>query len=157
VPALAKAPKTASERLRRVVRAEAAGLAVAIALTAALVNTTPAADAATGGIFSETVPFGDGSVNVVVDPNQAGPNLIHLYFYDGGGRVADLDFDELQLLLSLPAAEIGPLERELVRAGTGHYQAVDVDLLAGTWEVEVVARVDTFDQLTASVDVPVNP
>ena len=157
VPALAKAPKTASERLRRVVRAEAAGLAVAIALTAALVNTTPAADAAAGGIFSETVPFGDGSVNVVVDPNQAGPNLIHLYFYDGGGRVADLEFDELDLLLSLPAAEIGPLEREMVRAGAGHYQAVDVDLLAGTWEVEVVARVDTFDQLTASVDVPVSP
>jgi len=45
----------------------------------------------------------------------------------------------------------------MVRAGAGHYQAVDVDLLAGTWVVEVVARVDTFDQLTASVDVPVNP
>jgi copper transport protein len=157
VPALPKAPKAAAGRLRTVVRAEAAGLAVAIALTGALVNITPAADAAAGGIFSETVPFGDGSVNVVVDPNQPGPNLIHLYFYDAGGRVADLEFDELDLVLTLPSAEIGPLEREMVRAGAGHYQAVDVDLLAGTWTVEVVARVDTFDQLTASVDVPVNP
>lgn len=156
VPALEKAPKAASSRLRTVVRAEAIGLAIAIALTAALVNTTPAADVG-GGIFSETVPFGDGSVNVVVDPNQAGPNLVHLYFYDAGGRVADPEFDELTLNFSMPSSDIGPIEREPVRAGAGHQQVTGMQLLAGAWVVEIVARVDQFDQLTASVDVPVNP
>ena len=57
-----------------------------------------------------------------------------------------------------PSAEIGPLEREPYVAGPGHYQVDGSDLsIAGDWTVEVVARVDRFDQLTAAVTVPVNP
>lgn len=154
VPAMAQAPKAAGERLRSTVRIEAGLLVVAIAVTAALVNTTPA-DAATGGIFSDTVPFGEGSVNVVVDPNEAGRNVVHLYLYDAGGRVVDPEFDELTILLTYPADDIGPLEREPVRAGTGHHQLTGIDLLAGTWEIEVVGRLNQFDQVTATVEVPV--
>jgi copper transport protein len=159
VPAMPKAPRKASEKLRRTVVVESIGLLVAIGLTAALVNITPAATAAgIGEIFSETVDFGDGSVNVVVDPNRAGENEIHLYIYDDAGRVSDTDFDEVTLRLSLPSAQIGPLEREPFLAGPGHYQLDGNDLsIPGDWTIEVVARVDTFDQITASVTVPVNP
>jgi hypothetical protein len=57
----------------------------------------------------------------------------------------------------MPASDIGPIEREPVRAGVGHHQVTGMQLIAGTWELAIVARVDQFDQVTASVDVPVNP
>lgn len=159
VPAMTNAPRAAAERLHRAVRVEAGVLVAAIAITAALVNVTPAATAAgIGGIFSDTVALGDGSVNVVVDPNRAGANEIHLYVFDAAGRVSNAAFDEITLRLSLPAAEIGPLERTPFLAGPGHFQLDGSDLsISGDWTIEVVARVDTFDQLTATVDVAVNP
>jgi copper transport protein len=159
VPAMTSAPKKAGALLDRFVRIEAGALLGALALTAVLVNVTPAATAAgLGTIFSDTVPFGDGSVNVVVDPNQAGRNEIHLYLFDQAGRVSDEVYDEMTLRLSLPAAELGPLEREPFVAGPGHYQLDGSDLsIPGDWTIEVVARVNRFDQLTAEVTVPVNP
>jgi copper transport protein len=159
VPAMTTAPKRAAARLHRAVVAESAALLGAVAITAILVNVTPAATAAgVGQIFSETVPLGDGSVNVVVDPNRAGENEIHLYVFDEAGRVSGEDFDEVTLRLSLPSAEIGPLERDPFLAGPGHYQLDGNELsIAGRWTIEVVARVNTFDQLTAAVEVPVNP
>lgn len=159
VPAIASAPKRAGALLQQAVRVESGALLGALALTAALVNITPARTAAgIGSIFSDTVPLGDGSVNVVVDPNRAGPNELHLYVFDEAGRVSGDDFDDVTIRLSLPSAELGPLERELYLAGPGHYQLDGSDLsIAGDWTVEVVARIDRFDQVTAEVTVPVNP
>jgi copper transport protein len=159
VPAMAAAPRRAAAALRRAVTVEAAALLGALAVTAALVNVTPAVTAAgIGTIFSETVPLGEGSVNVVVDPNRAGTNALHLYVFDRAGRVSGADFDDVTIRLSLPSAQVGPLEREPFLAGPGHFQLDGGDLsIPGTWTVEVVARVDTFEQLTAEVQVPVNP
>jgi copper transport protein len=159
VPAIGSAPKKAAALLRRAVRIEAGLLVVALALTAVLVDVTPARTAAgIGGIFSDTVPFGDGSVNVVVDPNRAGSNELHLYVFDAAGRVSDQPFDDLTVRLSLPSADIGPIEREPFVAGPGHFQVDGSDLsIAGDWTIELVARVDRFDQLSAIVTVPVNP
>lgn len=158
VPALTSAPRRAGALLRRTVRLEAGMLLAAVALTAALVNITPAATAAgVGSIFSDTVTLGDGSVNVVVDPNRAGTNEIHLYVFDADGRVSGDDFSEINVRLSLPSAEIGPLERRPFLAGPGHYQLNGSDLLiAGDWTIEVIARTG-FDQVTAEVTVPVSP
>ncbi len=143
----------------RAVRIESGALLAAVALTAVLVNVTPARTAAgIGTIFSDTVPFGDGAVNVVVDPNRAGPNELHLYVFDDAGRVSQQAFDDLRVELSLQSAEIGPLEREPYVAGPGHYQVDGSDLsIAGDWTVEIVGRIDQFDEVTAEVTVPVNP
>ena len=159
VPAITSAPKKAGALLRRGVRIEAGLLVGAFALTGVLVNVTPARTAAgIGSIFSETVEFGDGSVNVVVDPNRAGQNELHLYVFDDAGRVSDQSFDDLTVRLSLPAAELGPLDREPYVAGPGHYQVDGSDLsIAGDWTVDIVGRIDRFDQITATVTVPVNP
>lgn len=159
VPAIGTAPKKASALLRRGVRIEAGLLVGVLVLTGVLVNVTPARTAAgIGSIFSQTVEFGDGSVNVVVDPNRAGENELHLYLFDEAGRVSTQDFDELTVELSLPSAEIGPLERTPYVAGVGHYQVDGSDLsIAGEWTVELIGRVDRFDQVTATVTVPVNP
>ncbi len=157
VPAIQRSPAAprAWSLLRRSVRLEALALVVAIALTAVLVNVTPARnEAGIGGIFSETVPLGDiGSVNVVVDPNQAGRNAVHLYFYDEDGRAADLT-DDVTVSFSLPSSDIGPIAREPFRAGPTHFQ-VDGDELVtgGRWVIEVTATVSRFEAATAEVEV----
>lgn len=159
VPAITSAPKKAGALLARSLRLESGLLLGAIALTGVLVNVTPARTAAgVGSIYSETVAFGEGSVNVVVDPNRAGQNELHLYLFDEAGRVSDLAFDDLTVRLSLPAAELGPLDREPYVAGPGHFQVDGSDLsIAGDWTVEVVGRFDRFEQVAATVTVPVNP
>ena len=140
--------------LRKSVRIEAAALVVAIALTAVLVNVTPARSAAgVGGIFTETVEFGDGSVNVVVDPNQAGRNSVHFYFYDEDGRPEDPG-EDVSVSFTLPSDEIGPIVREPFGAGPAHFQ-VDGNELAtgGRWTVDVSAQVSRFETATAEVEV----
>jgi len=157
VPAIQRSPSAprAWSLLRRSVRLEALVLVVAIALTAVLVNVTPARnEAGVGGIFSETTSLGDiGSVNVVVDPNQAGRNAVHLYFYDEDGRAADLT-DDVSVSFSLPSSDIGPIVREPFRAGPNHFQ-IDGDELVtgGRWVIEVTAAVSRFEEATAEVEV----
>jgi len=157
VPTIQRSPTAprAWSLLRRSVRFEAVGLVLAIALTAVLVNVTPARnEAGVGGIFSETVALGDvGSVSIVVDPNQAGRNAIHLYFYDEDGRAAEVA-EDVTVSLSLPASDIGPIVREPFRAGPAHFQ-IDGDELVtgGRWVIEVTAAVSRFEEATAEVEV----
>ncbi len=159
VPAMrAGKAKAALARIRRTVSVEAAALVVVVALAAVLVNVTPARTAAgIAGLFEETVQLGDaGSVQIVVDPARAGDNEIHLYTYDPSGRPADIA-ESLTLELSLPAAGLGPIERQPYRAGPAHHQ-LDGDTLAtaGTWVIEIIARVDRFSEETGTVEVPVS-
>ena len=152
IPSLPSAPKAATSRLRRIVVVETAALVAAVGLTAVLVQVTPARASVTQ-VFSETVPLGDGSVNVVVDPTRAGPTSVHLYVLDDTGRPSEPQ--ELTLQLSLPAAEIGPLDETPFVAGPGHYQLDTSDMsIPGTWTITVQARTDRFDEATAEVEVP---
>jgi copper transport protein len=160
VPAVAattvEKPKAAAWRqLRHVVRLEALGMVAVVAITAVLVQVTPARASYTGP-FSTTVALGEGSVNVVVDPPRVGDTSLHLYLLDDGGRPADLAAEGITVELSLPAQELGPIEREPFVAGPGHYQ-VDGELfaVAGTWEVEVDARLSRFEAVSATVEVSI--
>jgi copper transport protein len=159
LPALGRGDgRVAVTRLGSIVRLESIGMLVAVVATAVLVNVTPARVAAgiDGGIFTETAQLGDaGSVDVIVDPARVGRNAIHLYFFDPDGRPADIA-EGVIVRLTLPAAGIGPIEREPVRAGAAHLQ-LDGDELAvpGTWTIEVDARTSRFDKETATVEVPI--
>jgi copper transport protein len=141
--------------LGRSVRIEALGLVVAIALTAVLVNVTPARiEAGVGGIFSETIQLGDaGAVDIVVDPNRAGRNAIHLYFTDADGRPTEIA-DEVSVSLTLPASDLGPIVREPFRAGPAHFQ-IDGDELVtgGRWVITVTATLSRFETATGEVEV----
>jgi copper transport protein len=141
-------------RLRRTVTVEGVALLVAVALTAVLVQVTPARSAAgLGGPFSTTVALGSGTVNVVSDPPRPGTGQLHLYVLDEDGRAPALE--ALELRLTLESADVGPLERTPVVAGPGHWILDGRELaLAGEWTVEIVARVDAFTRETASVVVP---
>jgi copper transport protein len=162
VPALRRAEaagRNAWSHLRRTVRLEIAGMIVIVGLTAVLVSVTPARTAAgIGTIYASTQDLGDGSVNLVVDPNRAArTNSIHLYLLDATGRPTD-QFDSVRLELSLPASDIGPLDRDPTVAGPGHFQLVTDDLsIPGKWQIDVIVTVDRFTQQTARFDVLVNP
>ena len=110
--------------------------------------------------FSATEPLGDGTVNLVVDPAQAGATSLHLYLLDEAGRPTELpDGAEVTLDLRLPDADIGPIERTPFVAGPGHYQLDGSDFtVPGDWEVtRVRPHVGRFDVETATVEVPIRP
>lgn len=157
VPALAQGKATAAlARLRSTLRVEALVLGVVVALTAVLVVVTPARTLADPGVVEEVVPLGDvGSVQVTVAPARAGFNQIHLYLFDPDGRPAEIA-EIVTLELTLPAAQLGPLTAEAVRAGPAHFQLDGNDLaVAGDWTVVVRARIDRFTEATGTFQLPV--
>jgi copper transport protein len=161
VPALQRAAEKGRNvwhHLLRTVRIEAVGMVVVLGLTAVLVNVTPARNAAgIGTIFSKTEAIGADSVNLVVDPNRAGSNAIHLYLLDPTGR-PPAPAVSVTLELSLPSNQLGPIRRQPFVAGPGHYQLNSSDLsISGKWNIVVRVQVSKFEENSASFDVTVNP
>lgn len=146
-------------RLRGTTRFEAVALVAVLAVTGVLVNQRPAAETAgITGVFETYVPLSeDLELNLVVDPNRAGFNEIHLYVLDATGRPADA-VDDVVLELELPSEDIGPLRREPLVAGPGHWVLSGRELaIPGAWRITVSGRLDQFTRPTATVDVVVNP
>ena len=157
VPAVTADPdsRPVRRRMTAVLGAEVIGFALVLGATAVLVNVTPAyVDAGIGQLHSELLDLGDaGSVQLVVDPNQAGDNSMHLYFYGPDGRPAEIA-DEVRIDLTKPGDGIGPISREPFRAGPAHFQWDGTELVSsGRWEITVVARIDRFSEATATADV----
>jgi copper transport protein len=148
--------------LRRAVAIELCFLLGVLGVTGALVQTPPPAQAAAapgdvaGGVFDETLPFGvDQQVQLVVTPGSVGPNTMHLSFYDAAGVPVEAA-QGVVLEMSLPEAGIAPIEREMVRLATGHYTLDGSQLApAGTWTIEVVARVSDFEDARTAFAVPI--
>jgi copper transport protein len=146
--------------VRQTVRLEAIGLVAVLAITAVLVNVTPASTAAgVDGLFSETKPFGeDYELNLVVDPSRVGQNEVHLYIYDDtGAPLTDDPFDSVLLRLMPPGEGLGAIEREPQYILPGHYTLAGNELsIPGRWNIEAEAREGEFGLLTAAFDVRVS-
>lgn len=144
--------------LRRSVAVEVALLVVVVAITAVLVNLAPARDAAgIGAPFSTYVDLGEYEVNLVVDPNRAGTNQIHIYLLTEAGRPAVVS-EDIELALELPDEEINAIDRVPFRAGPGHWLLTGPELaLSGPWLVTIRVPVGDFEVLTVQVPVVVNP
>ena len=159
VPALGRGKSTAAlAQLLRTVGLEVLTVGVVVAVTAVLVVVTPARTEADPGVVERIVELGDtGSVQLTIAPARAGFNQVHLYLFDPDGRPAEIA-ESVTLVLTLPAADLGPLTREAVRAGPAHFQLDTDDLaVAGTWTFEVRARVDRFTEEAGSTEVPIAP
>jgi copper transport protein len=159
VPALTRGKVTAAlSQLWRTVGLEVVTLLVVVAITSVLVVVTPARSSADGGVVERIVELGDiGSVQITVAPARAGSNQIHLYLFDPDGRPGEIA-QELSLAMTLPSADLGPITRDALRAGPAHFQLDTDDLaVAGTWTIDVHARVDRFTEETGSAEVPIAP
>ncbi len=141
--------------LRRALRAEVALGIAALAVTGALAGYSPGS-AAAGGPYSGSADLGPARAEITVEPAQAGPNEVHLYFFDrADGRQWD-DAEELTVRASLPAERIDPIALQARKAGPGHYVIGGAPLApAGDWTIEAVARVSEFDEHRARFRVPV--
>jgi copper transport protein len=144
---------------RRSVLLEAGLLAVVLTLSATLTGTAPARSAVAEP-FAATLDLqgaagADGSsVQVSVDPAQAGPNTMHVYLFDADGRLTQPA--EIRVTLAEEQQQIGPIEVELAPAGPGHYVAEALDVPgAGTWTLVVAVRLDEFTATTARAGFPV--
>lgn len=145
-------------RLAGTVRVESAVLVAVLAVTGVLVNLRPAAEAAgITGAYETTVDVDDVRLNLVVDPNVAGANEVHVYVLDRTGRPAR-DLDGVRMRLAMPERDIGPIEREPFPAGPGHWVLSGRELsIPGSWAIEVVVEIDRFTERAVTVDVVVNP
>lgn len=144
-------------RLRRAVWVELAVTAVILGLAAALVQTTPARTAATGGDsgpFSTTLTSSLYSLRVQVDPAAVGSNSVHLYAYTPDNR--PLPVVEWKATIALPEQGVEPIEIPLVKFTDNHVVG-EINLPApGQWRLRVTARTSDIDQATVSATVPVS-
>lgn len=158
VPAVTKRSSAeAWGHLRRTTAVEVGLLVLVVVATAFLVNLRPAAEeAGITGPFDTIVALDDLQLNLVVDPNRAGFNSIHMYLFDATGRPLT-DADSVTLRLSQAERDIGPIERTPFVAGPGHWQVDGRDLaFPGAWQVEVVVGIDRFTEVSTEVTVVVN-
>ncbi len=149
-------------RLRRTVRWEALGLVLVLLVTGALVYLQPAREAAgVTGAFSTFEDVGDDhELHLVIDPNRAGHNEIHVWVTEAETLrpLQALGGADVQLELTMPEQDVGPITVDPRGAGPGHWLHAGSELaFPGTWEVEVVVRVSEFEEERVTVEVPVNP
>ena len=159
LPALAaragEPPGRPGVALRRALRAEVALGVAALAATGALAGYSPA-DVQASGPFSASSDIGPARAELTVEPALAGPNEVHLYFFDRTDGSQWNATKELTVDAALPERDIAPIELETRRAGPGHYVIGGAPLApAGDWTLEVAARVSDFDELRTRFEVPI--
>lgn len=152
-----EATRSAAVGFRSSLRAEVVVLALALVAGAGLAQVRPpdeAGAAGPGGAFTERVAFGDGQVELTVEPGERGTNEVHVTALGADGRLM-AEAQDLTLSLTLPSDDVGPLEPEMIPITAGHSMSYAEFPLAGDWTVEVVARPSKFEELRASFEVPI--
>ncbi len=144
--------------LRRSVGVELVVAVVVLALSALLVATPPARSAVAQPVDAVLPLQGaageSGSVQISVDPAAPGPNVLHVYLFDDAGRLTQPA--GIDVSLTEPGQQIGPIDVELQPAGPGHYTSDGMTIPgAGTWTLAVSVRVDEFTARTARTTFPV--
>jgi copper transport protein len=140
-------------KLRRSVAAEAVVAVVILAVTAGLVDATPA-KVALARPYSTELTTPKLLIDLTLDPAKAGPVALHLYTLTPEG--AQRAVEEMTARLTLAQPPVGPIDIPLVVAGPGHYVVYGFDLpLPGKWRLDVIARLTDIDQVQASTTVNV--
>jgi copper transport protein len=122
---------------------------VVLALTAALVQTTPgrtsqAAREAAAGPPSYTLASQLYSLQVELDPGGTGENTLHLYAYTPVG--APIAIKEWRVTAGMPAAGVEPLPVSMLPISDNHAVG-EVSLpRAGAWEFRFTLRTTDIDE-----------
>ena len=157
----ARAAREGLRQLCRSVVVEALLIVLVLAVTSVLVNTTPGRSAAaTQGVANQTLPIttstAGSTLNMVVAPARSGvQNAIHLSYSDPQGRPVPVA-GPVKVEFSLPDQDIGPIERDALPGGPGHYLLDTNDItIPGVWTITVVTRLSEFDQQRTDFSVKV--
>ncbi|MGH9267406.1 MAG: CopD family protein, partial [Acidimicrobiales bacterium] len=145
LPRIKADPAGGRKAFRTLAMVEVGLMITSMATATALASSVPADAEAAERIQSIVTAFGDGQINLTVDPATVGTNLVHLYFFDDRG--AQQVVDDSSLTLRYGDREI---EVPLLVSGPGHYTVLAQRLdRPGTYQVLVVATVDG-ERLTAT-------
>ena len=131
---------------------------VILAMSSVLVATPPARSAVAQPV-DVTLPLQggsgeDGSVQISVDPARPGPNVLHVYLFDDEGALTQPA--GIEVTITEPQQQLGPIDVDLEPAGPGHYVGDGMTIPgAGTWTLAVSVRVDEFTATTARTTFPV--
>ncbi|MGN9907689.1 copper resistance CopC/CopD family protein [Phytohabitans sp. LJ34] len=148
--------------LRRTVRAEAGLLAAVLATTGVLVTQSPVQESTDPSTPPDrpasvelTAQLGDHSAVVVLTPGTTGVNSLQLNILDAGKRPIE-PIAAPELSFSLPARDVGPLERPVSRTAPGRYEAVAEFPLPGRWIIEVSVRTSKYENPIAQIPVEIS-
>src|SRR6185436_17111176 len=130
----------------RTVMVEGLLILVVLALTSVLVNTTPGRSAAaTQAIANQTLPITTSTpgstINLIVAPAKAGvSNAVHLSYADAQGRPVAVA-GPVKVEFSLASEQIGPIQRDALPGGSGHWLLDTTDMtIPGVWTITVITR-----------------
>ncbi|WP_213456569.1 copper resistance CopC/CopD family protein [Rhizomonospora bruguierae] len=147
-------------RLRPAVWVELGITAIVLALSANLVQTTPARTAETNASTPAQSDYVTGTLNsdlyqlqFDVDPARVGNNTIHLFAYDSVGNPKKVV--EWKATAALSTAGVEPITVPMLRI-TDNHAIGDIQLpAAGQWEMRFTLRTSDIDQATVSTTVTI--
>jgi copper transport protein len=141
----------ARSTLRTFVISELAILIFVVVVTAWLVASVPARVAAEPRFVDVTRKYGDGTVQVTIDPAMQGTNIVHVYAFTKDGA-PDAAVKDLKMELKNVKRDIAGLKVGLRPAGPGHFTSAGVSIpLSGTWTANLESKQSKFEKSTASV------
>jgi len=141
--------------LRRSVLVEVAMILVVLVASTILSNTIPAIEAVAIP-FNQTVVTGDGFAAISVTPARVGTTAVHVTVTDSDGSIPQVD--DMTVSITLPERDVGPLDIPMDRyqSVSNHFTTATATFpFAGTWTLEVRAKVGRFSERVFTVLVPV--
>jgi len=148
-------------RVRRLIGIEVALGVTVVVLTAWLVGLSPTPEAgateeAPAGPYETVLDFGEGRLDVLVDPAQVGDNSVHLTATNDDGSPFVLK--KMSVEFALPEQQVGPLIARGRELSPGHFVVEGNQLsIPGEWTLTFKARPDKFTQVDAETTVDLEP
>ncbi|GAA1809093.1 CopD family protein [Luedemannella flava] len=159
VAPIATAEPGAAHRLRMIVLAEVAIIAVVLATTAVLVQTTPARTAVdqVEGPPLQSISLTSKLFTLQGDiqPAAVGINEIHLYAFAPTG--GEIKIEQWTATAALPSQGIEPIEINLLAITPSHAYGQVTLPVAGAWEFTLTLRTTEIDQATVKAQVQIAP
>ena len=136
--------------LRRSVLAEAVLAVAVLGVTSVLSTTVPARDQIARE-FNRTIVDDKQFVALTVSPARVGANEMHVTVTP---TAAQTTISEIKVTISLPAADLGPIEIPTQNLTANHVTTSDAQFpTPGTWTVTVAVRYGEFDSQTTTAEV----
>jgi copper transport protein len=138
---------------------ELIGTAVVLAITAGLVQTTPAkatldqAANRADNEYNATLTTKLFTAQVQLEPKRVGPNTIHVYAFTPAGEPVAIK--EWKATAALPAQGVEPVEIPVLPVDDNHAVAQAQLPTPGTWELRFTLRTSEFDSATVVAQVPI--
>ena len=150
LPALTTGGDTARRAFRVLAGVEVVAMVAALAVAATLASSVPADVEAAERVQTLRTSFGDGSVDLSIDPAATGDNVVHVYWFDAEGRAMPVQNPDVTLTSGDVVVDV-----PLFVAGPGHDTAPSVTIPeAGTYTVTITGTVaGRREQATGSVTI----